>query len=113
MSSTGVPYIDPNVEHVGVSRLRKLNATNLRTFEKALVIQDNDTPLAVLLTYEQFLTMQRELQALLGTIEVLTDDDERAALFAGLEDMNAGKTKSLAKVRASLRKKAQSGDSEA
>jgi len=37
--ATRVPYIDPNVEHVGVSRLRTLNASNLRNFEKTLVIQ--------------------------------------------------------------------------
>jgi hypothetical protein len=60
-SLASVPYIDPNVEHVGVSRLRELNATKLRQFEKTLVIRDNDTPLAVLLTYEQFLNMQRQL----------------------------------------------------
>ena len=57
-----VPYIDPTVEHVGVSRLRKLNASNLRQFDKALVIQDNDKPLAVLLKYDHFLAMQERIR---------------------------------------------------
>jgi PHD/YefM family antitoxin component YafN of YafNO toxin-antitoxin module len=102
--ATSVPFIDPNVEHVGVTRLRRLNATNLRTFQKALVIQDNDEPLAVLLTYEQFLIMQRQLQAVLGTIEILTDDEERSGLMAGLEDFKAGRTRSLEEIRSGLKK---------
>ena len=40
-----IPYIDPNVEHVGVSKLRTLSGKRLRSFEKTLVIQENDTPL--------------------------------------------------------------------
>ena len=54
-------YIDPSVEHVGVSRLRQLNATNLGKLDKMLVIQDNDKPLAVLLKYEDFLAMQEKM----------------------------------------------------
>jgi hypothetical protein len=103
--STSIPYIDPNVEHVGVSRLRTLNATNLRHFDKALVIQDNDTPLAVLLTYEQFLSMQRQLQAVLETVEVITDDEECSALAAGLQALSEGRTKPLSEIRAALKRK--------
>jgi len=99
-----VPYIDPNVEHVGVSRLRTLNATNLRNFNKTLVIQDNDTPLAVLLTYEQFLAMQKQLQAVLQTIEVITDNQEMESLSAGIGEMRSGKTKTLSEIRTTLRK---------
>jgi hypothetical protein len=102
--STSVPYIDPNVEHVGVSRLRRLNATNLRHFNKALVIQDNDTPLAVLLTYDQFLLMQRQLQAVIDTVEVIADDEERSALAEGLRAVSEGKTKPLSEIRAALKK---------
>ena len=105
--ATSVPYIDPNVEHVGVSRLRTLNATNLRNFDKALVIQDNDTPLAVLLSYDQFLLMQTQLQAVLATIEVITDEDERTALTQGLEAVRGGRTKPLSQIRAELKKKAK------
>ena len=104
-TANAIPYIDPNVEHVGVSRLRTLNATNLRNQEKTLVIQDNDTPLAVLLTYEQFLIMQRQLQSVVDTIEVLTDGNESAALNAGLRDVEAGRTKPLSEIRAAIRKK--------
>ena len=102
--ATSVPFIDPNVEHVGVSRLRRLNATNLRKFQKTLVIQDNDEPLAVLLTYEQFLVMQRQMQAVLGTIEILTDDEERSGLLAGLSDFRAGRTRSLEDIRSALKR---------
>ena len=106
MASTGaIPYIDPNVEHVGVSRLRTLNATNLRKQEKALVIQDNGAPLAVLLTYEQYLIIQRQLQSVVDTLEVLTDETEAAALNAGLRDVQAGRTKPLAEIRAGLKRK--------
>ncbi len=103
--ATCVPYIDPNVEHVGVSKLRTLNATSLRNFDKAMVIQDNDTPLAVLLTYDQFLTMQKQLQAVLETIEVITDDEERSSLIDGLQAVTNGKTKSLSDIRAELKQK--------
>jgi len=53
-----IPYLDPSVQHVGISRLRALNVTQLRELGKTLVIQDNDKPLAVLLKYEHFLAMQ-------------------------------------------------------
>lgn len=106
---TCVPYIDPNVEHVGVSRLRTLNASTLRSFEKTLVIQDNNTPLAVLLTYDQFLLMQQQLQAVLDTIEVLTDSEECAALRDGLKAIQEGRTRPLAEIRAGLKQKATRG----
>jgi hypothetical protein len=57
-SQVAIPYLDPNVQHVGISRLRALNVTQLRELDKTLVIQDNDKPLAVLLKYEHFLAMQ-------------------------------------------------------
>jgi hypothetical protein len=41
--------------------LRALNVTQLRELDKALVIQDNDKPLAVLLKYEHFLAMQERI----------------------------------------------------
>ena len=104
-----VPYIDPDVEHVGVSRLRSLNATNLRNFGKTLVIQDNDTPLAVLLTYQQFLAMQRQLQAVIQTVEVLTDEDELQSLFSSMDELKAGRTKTLTDIRAALAQKRTKG----
>jgi hypothetical protein len=44
-----IPYLDPSVQHVGISKLHALNVTQLRDLDKTLVIQDNDKPLAVLL----------------------------------------------------------------
>jgi translation initiation factor IF-3 len=56
-----IPYLDPSVQHVGISRLRALNVTQLRDLDKTLVIQDNDKPLAVLLKYEHFMAIQKRL----------------------------------------------------
>jgi hypothetical protein len=63
-STTMLPYIDPNVEHAGTSKFRKLTTQSLRKMSKAVVIQDNDTPLAVLLKYEQYILIQSKLQCL-------------------------------------------------
>jgi hypothetical protein len=51
-NQVSIPYLDPSVQHVGTSRLRALNFTQLREFDKTLVIQDNDKALAVLLKEE-------------------------------------------------------------
>jgi translation initiation factor IF-3 len=58
-----IPYLDPSVQHVGISRLRALNVTQLRELDKTLVIQDNDKPLAVLLRYERFMAMQEQIRS--------------------------------------------------
>jgi hypothetical protein len=60
-STVSIPYLDPSVQHVGISKLRALNVTQLRDLDKTLVIQDNDKPLAVLLKYEHFMEIQRRL----------------------------------------------------
>jgi translation initiation factor IF-3 len=60
-NQVAIPYLDPNVQHVGISKLRALNVTQLRALDKTLVIQDNDKPLAVLLKYEHFIAMQEKL----------------------------------------------------
>ena len=60
-NQVSIPYVDPSVQHVGISRLRALNVSQLRALDKTLVIQDNDEPLAVLLKYEHFLAMQERL----------------------------------------------------
>ena len=101
--STPIPYIDPNIAYVGVSRLRKLNATNLRKNKQTLVIQDNETPLAVLLSYEQFLCMQNHMRAILETIEMLSDKEEVALALAGLNDVSEGKTELLSDIRDEVR----------
>lgn len=99
------PYIDATVKHVGVSKLRGLNADKLRATTDTFVIQDpNDKPLAVLLTYDKFLAMQEELEAVARTVEMLSDNAEAAALRAGLEDMRAGRRRSLDEIDAELKK---------
>jgi hypothetical protein len=60
-NQVSIPYVDPNVQHVGISRLRALNVSQLRELDKTWVIQDNDEPLAVLLRYEHFLAMQEKI----------------------------------------------------
>ncbi len=57
-NQVSIPYVDPSVQHVGISKLRGLNVTQLRELDRTWVIQDNDEPLAVLLKYEYFLAMQ-------------------------------------------------------
>lgn len=57
VNPVSIPYVDPNVQHVDISRLRALNVTQLRDLDKTLVIQDNDKPLTVLLKYEHFMAI--------------------------------------------------------
>jgi hypothetical protein len=99
------PVIDPTIKHVGVSKLRELNATALRETQDTFVIQDNNTPLAVLLTYEKFLTMQQELLSVMNTLELLTDSKELVGVLAGIEEMRAGQGRPLAEIEAALEKK--------
>jgi hypothetical protein len=87
----GFPYIDPKVQHVGVSKLRNLNATNLSEIDKTLVIQDpNDNPLAVLLKYEQYLAIQKQFRSLVETINILSDQKERANIQQALDQVKEG-----------------------
>jgi PHD/YefM family antitoxin component YafN of YafNO toxin-antitoxin module len=100
-----IPRIDRSVEHVGVSRLRKLNSDDLKSMEKTLVLQENDRPLAVLLTYEKYLVLQDQLDSLMRTIYVLSNSEESAALREGIEDVNRGRTKELHEIKAGSNKK--------
>lgn len=104
-TKAGIPYIDPNVQFVGVSKLRQLNATALSDLDKTLVIQDNDKPLAVVISFEQFMAMQRERERALATLEMMVNNEESNAVRAGLQDVLDGKTKSLSEVKQSLKKK--------
>jgi PHD/YefM family antitoxin component YafN of YafNO toxin-antitoxin module len=107
MAHGTIPYIDPNVRHVGVSKLRELNASKLKELgkegEPTLVIQDNDTPLAVLLSYDKFLMMQEKLTAVLNTIELLTDSAEKDALFASMDDVKHHRVRSLSEIEAEMK----------
>lgn len=62
-NQVSLPYVDPSVQHVGVTKLRSLNVAQLRELDKTLVIQDNDKPLAVLLRYDHFMAMQEQLRS--------------------------------------------------
>ena len=64
-----IPKIDPNVRHVGVSYLRKLNASQLRQLDGAIVICDNSEPLAVIVSYETFLRIQQAQVVLSDGVE--------------------------------------------
>lgn len=98
------PHIDPHVKHIGVSKLRGLNADKLRSTDDTFVIQENDTPLAVLLTYDRFLAMQEELAAVARTVDMLRDNNEMAAFQAGMRDLNAGRYRSLDEIDAEQKK---------
>lgn len=97
-----IPYIDRNVEHVGVSHLRTLDGKKLRHVEKTLVIQEHNKPIAVLLSYEQYLIIQDKLQSVMETFEILASKDEMKLLRAGINDINSGKTRSIEDIRKSL-----------
>jgi hypothetical protein len=99
-----IPIIDPSVRHVGVSKLRELNATKLRDNPETLVIQDNGTPLAVLLSYEKFLIIQEQLLAVFNTVELFADEREHKGLIAAFEDLRAGRVRSLAEIEAEMEK---------
>lgn len=99
------PMIDPTIKHVGVSKLRELNVATLKETEDTFVIQDNNTPLAVLLRYEKYLIMQQQLMSVLNTLELLSEAKELKGVLAGIREMEAGRVRSLADVEAGLAKK--------
>jgi hypothetical protein len=107
--SNVAPYIDPNVQHVGVSKLRGLSASKLSDMKRTLVIQDNDSPLAVLVRYEQYMAIQEQIKSLKETIQILTDEGEKAAMDAGLKELSEGRVRTLSDVRASGRAKEKDG----
>ena len=98
-------YVNPNVRTVGISKLRSLNASQLRGIDKTLVIQENDQPLAVLVKYEEFLAMQRQLMAMLETQDVLSDKKAVESITVGRTDARSGNARSIEEVRDSLKKK--------
>jgi len=105
MGACAFPDIDPRIRHVGVSKLRDLNATKLREQEDdTLVIQENDTPLSVLFSYKRYQEMRAEMNSLLSMIEMLRNDTERNGLLAAFEDIRAGRVRTLADIEADLEK---------
>ena len=105
MATCAFPNIDPRIKHVGVSKLRDLNATKLKEQEDdTLVIQENDTPLSVLFSYKRYQEMRDEFNALMSMIELLTNESESKGLLAALEDVRVGRVRSLADIEADLEK---------
>jgi len=101
---SAIPVIDPNVKFVGISKLRDLNATKLREDSRTTyVFQDNDQPLAVLLSYDRYLAMQRQLEGIVALVEMLNDETEREGVATGLKEAAAGYTKPFARVKSALR----------
>jgi hypothetical protein len=92
-----IPFIDPDVEHVGVSKLRSFNSSNLGEIKKMLVIQDNDRPLAVMMSYPQYLAVQKKLQEALDALELLGREENRDRLRRGLRDAAEGRVAPLKK----------------
>ncbi len=91
-------YIDPTIEHVGVSKLRQLNADKLGKLKRMLVVRENDTALAVVVRYEQYLAMQNQLEEALRTIQAYRTD----GLTRGLQDVAVGKVKRMSEVDPTL-----------
>ena len=106
MATCALPRLDPGVKYVGVSKLRDLNATKLKDDQDTTyVLQENDQPLAVLLSYERYLIIQEQLASVMNAIEMLSDTDERAALVAGINDLQNGRVRPFSQVKAALREK--------
>jgi hypothetical protein len=102
MGLNAFPVIDPTIRHVGVSKLREMNATALKETDDTFVIQDNNTPLAVLLTYEKFLIMQQKLMSVMNTLDLLTESKEIAGVLAGIQEMSEGRARPLVDVEAEM-----------
>ena len=98
ISGTMPHYIDPTIEHVGVSKLRQLSAANLGKLKNMLVVRENDTALAVVLRYEQYLAMQNQLENALRTIQAYQSE----TLTDGLRDAASGKIKRMSEVDPTL-----------
>jgi hypothetical protein len=100
-----IPLLDPSVRYVGVSKLRDLNATKLKQFEETFVFQDNDNPVAVLLSYEKYLAIQNEMLGVVNTMELMSEKSELQGILAGLQDVSEDRTNSFAEIKARLRRK--------
>ncbi len=60
--------------------------------------------MAVLLKYEEFLTVQKQLMAVLETQAVLSDKEEIQNIVSGINDVKSGKTKTIDEIRHSIGK---------
>jgi hypothetical protein len=101
----GVPYIDPSISDIGVSQLRKLNATDLRKGKKTLVIRENNEPLAGVLKYEQFLVIQGKLEAAQKTLGMLASRTDLQAILTSMKDAENGGGVDLSQIAPELAQK--------
>ena len=110
MATGAMPLIDPSVKYVGISKLRDLNATKLKETKETLVLQDNDVPLAVLLSYENYMVIQQKMAALMSTLELFSDRVELEGVLRGLKDISEGRVHSFAEVKATLKERYAKND---
>lgn len=105
MATCALPVIDPDVKYVGVSKLRELNATKLKDSQgTTYVLQENDQPLAVLLSYDRYLVIQQQLAAVLSAMEMLSDSHEKDGVIAGIMEVGEGRaTRSFSDIKAALK----------
>ena len=84
----GIPYIDPNVDHVAMDRLQEMSTSSLKRLKKTLVVRDGDSPLAVVVPFKTFLRIQREIDRL---SELVEDYQDRAdpLYFGGFPGFDA------------------------
>ena len=75
--------------------------------DDTFVIQDNDTPLAVLVSYKNYLMMQEQLLSVWNTVELLSDQNEIAGVQAGMKEVASGDFRSFAEIKAGLKKRGQ------
>lgn len=56
-----LPWIDPDIENVGVTWVRGMNSCALRDMQKLVVIHDGPLPLCVVIPYRMYIKLQQEL----------------------------------------------------
>jgi hypothetical protein len=63
LKQNGIPYVDPSVEIVCVSKLRQLGGTALAELQKPIVVTrpNSNEPMAVIIQYDAYLLMQKIL----------------------------------------------------
>ena len=66
MSVKPLPTINDSIEYAGPSRVRGLTAFALHQLDHLIVLQERGEKLAVVVPYEQFMAMQRLIQAAEG-----------------------------------------------
>jgi hypothetical protein len=79
-ASTHVPFLDRDVEHVSVSKIRYLNTTQIQELDHAMLIHGVKGPVAVLITYPIWLElqdlMQKQMRPILDSMRVVVADGD-------------------------------------